>query len=63
MFDYKGLKTWSDEEWNRLPREDRPGGAIRFGLGWACLTGDSPIRPEDTPTGKRKATQITRRAT
>lgn len=66
MFDYKGLRTWSDEEWNRLPLEDRPSGAIRFGSGWALLADESSASteaPVDNPDlTNPNPGQITKRA-
>jgi hypothetical protein len=64
MFNYKGLKAWSDEEWNRLPKEGRPKGAIRFGFGWALLEDDPSVcieDPDEDPVARDAgAGQITR---
>ena len=31
------FRTWSAEEWDRIPPERRPPGAVRFGDGWIEL--------------------------
>src|SRR5918998_1034047 len=60
---YRLVNSWSRAEWERLPIESRPEGAIPFGDGWVLLaeeppTGSSRTRAkpsESVPAGESRA--------
>jgi hypothetical protein len=60
---YRLVHSWSRAEWERLPSEAHPGGAIPFGDGWVLLAEEPPIgssgtraKPsESVPAGESRA--------